>query len=142
MKKDSVTHRGVIKAVTPTSITILTDDDCRCDGCAVVALCNKSGEGDGGETVTIDLPDASRYRPGQRVEVTASSSATLRATLWALIVPVILFIGVLLGCNLWCSCSDTFSILMSFIALSIYWLLLWVFRRRLATGLRWQVREL
>lgn len=142
MKKDSVTHRGVIKAVTPRTLTILTDDDCRCEGCAVVALCNKGGEGENAETVTIDLPDTSAWHTGERVEIIASSGATLRATFWALIVPVILFVGVLLGCNLLGQCSDSLSIVLAFIGLAIYWCLLWLLRSKLAAGLKWSIRAI
>lgn len=142
MKKENVTHRGVIKHVAPRSLTIITDDECRCDGCAVVAICNKGGEGDSRETVTIDLPDTSAFHAGQRVEVTAASATTVRATWWALILPTLIFVGVLLGSNLGNPDSGAWAIAWAFGALAVYDFLLWLFRHRLASRLVWKVKPL
>ncbi|MCM1163683.1 MAG: SoxR reducing system RseC family protein [Muribaculaceae bacterium] len=140
MKKENVTHRGVIQRVSPNSLTILTDDECRCDGCAVVALCNKSSEGDNRETVVIDLPDTSAYSPGERVEVIAATASTVAATWWALILPTIIFVGTLLGINLGCKDAGAWSVVWAFVALGVYDFFLWLFRRKLARKLTWQVK--
>lgn len=140
MKKENVSHKGVIRSVDPHSLTIITDDECRCDGCAVVAICNKGGEGDSRETVVIDLPDTGAYRPGQRVEVTAAPASTVKATLWALILPTGIFVGVLMGLNICKPGMGAWSIAWAFGALALYDFFLWLFRRRLASKLSWTVR--
>ncbi len=141
MKKDNVTHRGVIQRIDARSLTIITDDACRCDGCAVVALCNKSSEGGvDRETVTIDVPDTSAYSVGQHVEVSASSASTLNAAFWALIVPTVIFVGVLLALNIGRPDMGAMAILWAFVALAVYDGLLYLFRRRLAKKLVWTVR--
>lgn len=149
MKKDNVTHRGIITRIDPSShsLTIHTEEDCKCEGCAVVAICNKSSDpaaekGTVGEDVVIDVPDAAEFRVGQRVEVSAGSASTLRATLWALILPTVIFVAVLLGVNLSCPDSGGWAILLAFIALGIYDLGLWLFRRKLASKIAWQVTRL
>ena len=141
MKKDNVTHRGVIQRIDARSLTIITDDACRCDGCAVVALCNKSSEGGGDrETVTIDVPDTSAYSVGQHVEVSASSASTLNAAFWALIVPTVIFVGVLLALNIGRPDMGAMAILWAFVALAGYDGRLYLCRRRLAKKLVWTVR--
>lgn len=142
MKKENVTHKGIIKSVTPGSLTIVTDDDCRCDGCAVVALCNKGGEGDQREMITIDTPEAQAFSPGERVEVTASSASTLRATWWALILPTVIFVATLLGVSLGWPESGAWSIGAAFAALAVYDAILWLCRKSLAQKLHWTVRRL
>lgn len=142
MKKENVTHRGVIQSVNPRSLTILTDDECRCDGCAVVAICNKGSEGENRETVVIDLPDTTGYKPGERVEVTASTASTAAATLWALFVPTVIFMGTLLAFNLGRPETGAWSIAWAFGALAVYDFFLWLFRRKLARKLRWTVSKI
>ncbi len=149
MKKDNVNHRGIITRIDTASHTLVihTEEECKCEGCAVVAICNKStdpvaGEGTKGENVTVDVPDTSPYRVGQRVEVSAGSASTLRATLWALILPTVIFIAVLLGVNLGYPDAGGWAILWAFLALAVYDFGLWVFRRRLASAIVWKVTPL
>ena len=81
MNKEDVTHRGVVESAGIDSLTIRTEEACKCDGCALTALCTTK---DGGhELLTIDTPLASDFAAGDRVEVTATSGSTLRAT-WSL----------------------------------------------------------
>ncbi len=141
MKKDNVTHKGVIQRIDSRSLTILTDDACRCDGCAVVALCNKSSEdGENRETVTVEVPDASAYSVGQHVEVSASSASTLHATFWALVMPTVIFVGILLWLNIGYPEMGAMAILWAFVALAVYDGFLYLFRRKLARRLVWTVR--
>lgn len=146
MKKDNVTHRGIITRIDTAShaLIIHTEEECKCEGCAVVAICNKESDpaaegGSKGEDVLIDVPDTAQYRVGQRVEVSAGSASTLRATLWALILPTVIFIAVLLGVNLGYPDAGGWAILWAFVALAVYDLGLWIFRRRLASAIVWKV---
>lgn len=146
MKKDNVTHRGIITRIDPAShsLTIHTEEDCKCEGCAVVAICNKTPgpaaeKGTVGEDVVIDIPDTAGFRVGQRVEVSAGSASTLRATLWALIFPTVIFVAVLLGVNLGRPGSGGWAIAWAFAALALYDLGLWLFRKKLARKIAWQV---
>ncbi len=43
MSKEDVTHRGIIQKVERSSLVILTEDECKCDGCAITALCSSKG---------------------------------------------------------------------------------------------------
>lgn len=142
-QKEDVSHRGIVKSVTAASITVLTDDDCRCEGCAVAAICNKSeGSESAHDLVTVDTPDAARFRPGERVEIIATSRSTMWATLWALILPTLLFVGVLLWVRLeWPALGD-WSIGIALGALVVYSLLLYLFRNALAGRIVWKVRPL
>ena len=141
MKQDYVTHSGTITHVTDSTLTLRTDGSCSCDGCAVAALCNKDTSS-GGESITIDTPQARQYSVGQQVEVIASSGSTLRATWWALLLPTILFVGIILGVRLLWPQSGAISLVAGFVALAIYDLGLYLFRRRLAQKIIWTIRPL
>lgn len=141
MKKENVTHKGVIVRISGNTLTLRTDEACQCDGCAVVALCNKS-EGSGSELLNIDTPEAADFREGERVEATASSDSTLLAAFWALIVPTVLFIGTILGMRFAWPDSGAWSIGAGFLVLGIYDFFLWLARKRIARRVSWKVSRL
>lgn len=141
MSKEDVSHKGVIQRVERDYLVISTEDDCKCEGCAITALCNSKG-GENHETLTIDCPGASDFSVGERVEVTATSSSTLRATWWALILPTLIFGGVVLGCRLGFPALGGWSIAIGFAALGLYDLFLYAQRRRLAQKISWKVRRI
>ena len=144
MSDKGVTHKGIVKSVTGDTITILADDNCSCDGCAVSMLCNKTSgdEGDSGELVTVSSPDASAFKPGERVELSASSGSTLSAAWWALILPSVLFIATILGVRLGWPRSGGWSIGAGFIVLGLYDLGLYLGRHRLSSNMVWRVKAL
>lgn len=140
MKKEDVTHRGVIERIGANTLTIRTGDDCRCDGCAITALCN--GKDKDGELIAINVSDVSCYSVGDCVDITATSSSTLRATWWALILPTLIFAGVILGCRLWFPSMGGWSIVAGFGALGLYDLFLYFQRHRLSQKIIWTVNKL
>lgn len=141
MKQDYVSHKGIVTAVRDGSLTLRAEEVGSCDGCAVAVICNKDKSGEGGtETITIDLPDALRFKVGDRVEAIASSGSTLRAALWALIVPTLIFIILVVGTRQIWPGLGSWSIAIGFGGLALYDLLLYLNRRRLASRLSWSVR--
>ena len=141
MKQDYVTHSGTITHVTDTSMTLRTDGSCSCDGCAVASLCNKDSS-TGGELITIDSPDSRYYSVGQQVEVIATSGSTLRATWWALILPTLIFVGVILAVRLAWPESGVWSLGAGFLALALYDFGLYLCRKKLSGKIIWKIRPL
>lgn len=141
MNKDYVTHQGIITRVSDGLLTLRTDEACSCDGCAVASLCNKDNP-KSHDTLTIDLPDATRFSVGERVEIIASSGSTLRATWWALLLPTLLFVGIILAVRLIWPSSGALSLVAGFVVLGIYDLILYLMRRRLAGRISWSVKRL
>lgn len=143
MKQDYVSHKGIVTAVSDGSLTLRAEEVGNCDGCAVAVICNKDKSSDSAtETITIDLPDALRFKVGDRVEAIASSGSTLRAALWALIVPTLVFILLVVGVRMAWPSLGAWSIAIGFGGLALYDLFLYLNRRRLASRLAWSVRLL
>ena len=140
MKKEDVTHRGVVERTGDNTLTIRTGDDCRCDGCAVTALCN--GKDKNGELITINVPDSSRYSVGDRVEITATSTSTLLATWWSLILPTLVLVSVILICRFQFPELGGWSVAIGLGALVLYDLFLYLQRHRLAQKIIWTVNKL
>ena len=141
MSKEDVTHCGIIQKVERSSLVILTEDECKCDGCAITALCGSKG-GDQKELLKIDTPLAGDFTIGERVEVSATSSSTLRATWWALILPTLIFGGVIVGLRLGFPSLGGWSIALGFIALGLYDLFLYAKRKSLAQKISWKIRKI
>ncbi len=141
MNKDYVTHSGIITRIDDGSLTLRTEEACRCEGCAVASLCNKDSSSEQ-ESITINTPESSLYNVGERVEIIASSGSTLRATWWALMLPTLLFIGIVLAVRLIWHNSGAWSLVTGFVVLAIYDLFLYRFRKRLAQNISWKVRRL
>ncbi|WP_297072437.1 SoxR reducing system RseC family protein [uncultured Duncaniella sp.] len=144
MSKEDVTHRGVIEKVERGYLVIRTEDECKCDGCAITALCNSNNSkgNDKKELLTIDTPSAGDYTRGERVEVSATSDSTLRATWWALILPTLIFGGAIVGLRLGFPTLGGWSIALAFVALGIYDLFLYRFRKSLAQKISWKIRKI
>lgn len=140
MKKEDVTHRGVVERTGDNTLTIRTGDNYRCDGCAVSALCN--GKDKDEELITINVPDSSRYSVGDRVEITATSSSTVLATWWALGLPTLAFVSTILICRLGFPELGGWSIAIGFAVLGLYDLFLYFNRRRLSGKIVWTVNKL
>ncbi len=140
MSKEDVSHRGTVEKVGNGYLIIRTQDECKCEGCAITALCNSKGGGK--ELLTIDTPAASDFAVGDRIEAVASSNSTLQAAWWALILPTIIFAGVTLGCRYGYPESGGWSIAAGFLALALYDFFLYRQRRRLAQKVSWKVRKL
>ena len=141
MSKEDVTHRGVIEKVENGYLAIRTEDDCKCDGCVVMALCNTK-EGSKPELITIDTPEANNFSIGEKVEVTATSASTLRATWWALILPTLIFGGVIVGLRLGIPSLGGWSIACGAAALGLYDLFLYRNRKRFAQKISWKIRKI
>lgn len=139
MKKEDVTHKGIITQVGPHTLTIMTSDDCKCDGCAVAVMCN--GKDKESELITIETSDAYRFQNGDHVVVTATSSSTLLATWWALILPTVIFVGLILGFRIGYPEIGGWSIAIGFAGLGLYDLCLFLFRKGLANKIKWKVEK-
>jgi len=120
MNKDYVTHSGIITRIDDGSLTLRTEEACRCEGCAVASLCNKDSSSEQ-ESITINTTESSLSKVGERVEVIASSGSTLRL--------------------IWHN-SGAWSLVTGFVVLAIYDLFLYRFRKRLAQNISWKVRRL
>lgn len=141
MSKEDVTHRGVIEKIGDGYLALRTEEDCKCDGCAVMALCNTK-EGGQPELLTIDTPEAKDYSIGEKVEVTATSASTLLATWWALILPTLIFGGVIVGLRLGVPSLGGWSIACGAAALGLYDLFLYRNRKRFAQKISWKIRKI
>lgn len=124
---DETLHHGTVKAVEPDRLTIAIHDELSCDGCAVAAFCGKGNQGE----MTVAAVDASDFRPGDRVEVSATTPSQQAAIIWALILPLALFLGLVF-----------FSAAAALASVMVYYGVLYLFRDKLQNSLHWKIRKI
>ena len=137
MSVDNVTHRGTVEQVNGDTILVkLSGDECRCDGCSITALC--TGRSVEGPVITVSgCRDARHYRVGDRVVLTASSTSTMMSSLWLFVIPLIILVSlVLYGAS---RDGGIWSVLSGIAAMIVYDGILFLFRHRLASGIKWNV---
>lgn len=124
---DETLHHGTVKAVGPDRLTIAIHDELSCDGCAVAAFCGKGNSGE----MTISTREASEFSVGDRVEVSATTPSQQAAIVWALALPLAIFLAVVF-----------FSAPAALASVMLYYCILYLFRNRLQNSLHWKIRKI
>lgn len=134
---DSVSHRGIVQKVGCDYIVVkVKDDDCNCDGCTITALC--TGCSVEGPLLTVDCRRADcRFKAGDKVRLTASSGSTLFSSFWLFVVPLVILVAIVLygASEDW----GIWSVIAGVGTMLVYDAVLFVFRRRLASHIHWDV---
>lgn len=135
---DSVSHRGIVEKVGYDFVVVkVKEDDCNCEGCSITALC--TGRSVEGPLLTVKpCPRAAdRFKAGDRVRLTASSGSTLFSSFWLFIVPLVILVAIVLfgASEDW----GIWSVIAGVGAMLVYDAVLFSFRRRLASRIRWDV---
>ena len=123
-----MTHPGTVTAVKQGFVTVQITSVSACASCQAHSKCGFAES----KTKTLDIPSADwqQYAEGQPVTVTIDHSRGLLATWWAYLLPALLILAVAVPLSL-AGLSEPLVILLSFAALALYLLLLWLLRKKL-----------
>ena len=123
-----MTHPGTVTAVKQGFVTVQITSVSACASCQAHSKCGFAES----KTKTLDIPSADwqQYAEGQPVNVTIDHSRGLLATWWAYLLPALLILAVAVPLSL-AGLSEPLVILLSFAALTLYLLLLWLLRKKL-----------
>lgn len=123
-----MTHPGTVTAVKQGFVTVQITSVSACASCQAHSKCGFAES----KTKTLDIPSADwqQYAEGQPVTVTIDHSRGLLATWWAYLLPALLILAVAVPLSL-AGLSEPLVILLSFAALTLYLLLLWLLRKKL-----------
>jgi positive regulator of sigma E activity len=122
-----ISYRGIVTNVYPGILQVEIRDETACDACSAQGSCVMSGA----REKRIEVPFASGdYCAGDAVTVVGKSSAGLRATFFAFLLPLILLFVILIIATA-LGLGDHTAALLSLAALAIYYAGLFLFRKRL-----------
>lgn len=123
-----ISHSGVVEKVSEGRVTVRILQTSACAACKVASHCNASESKV--KLVDVDCDNASVYREGQEVVVSASQAVANRALLLGFGIPFLILVGVLF-IVLKTTGNEAVAALSGLGALMPYYLLLWLLRRQI-----------
>lgn len=129
MKADRIKHSGIVECVDGGKVRVRIVQTSACQSCKVASHCNASEK----KVKTIDVigvPDAWRWRSGDAVTVSASTSVAFRALLFSFGVPFVVMVAVLVAVVLAVG-DETVGGLCAIASLLPYYAVLYLVRDRI-----------
>jgi positive regulator of sigma E activity len=135
-------HKGIVTAVSPDGTAVdlrLVDEAADCGGCALKGLCSPANTSAAKDAVVITancggcLPGV-----GDFVEVGLPDSVRWFSTVVALLLPILLFVGVLLAA-ITLNAGDAVAVVAALLSITVYYIILIPLRRRLSRRARWNI---
>ena len=125
---ESISHKGVVIKVTPQVTTVAFTQHGACSECHAAGLC---GMGDMAEkAVEVPTDPYTRRQVGDEVEVLLKASMGFKAVYLAYLIPLLIILAVILGL-LALGVSEVISALSGLGAVAVYYLVLWLCRKKL-----------
>ena len=135
---EKIRHSGVIDSISGGVVRVRILQQSACSACRVSGYCHASEAKE--KLVDVNCDDASAYRVGQAVVVTASRQVAFRATLLGFIVPLIIIIVVLVVA-IRVTGSEAVAALSALGALMLWYSLLWLLRSMISSQVSFQIEE-
>ncbi len=132
-----VRHSGIVETVDGECVKVRILQASACAHCKISGHCNAS---DSKEKI-VDVrgvADASRFKAGDEVVVYASMNTASQALMLGFGLPFVVLVGVLF-CVYALTADEALSALSGIAALIPYYILLWLFRERLAGRMRFGI---
>lgn len=135
-----IEHIGIIRKVTDNSIEVEFTAHSACEKCHIKGACQESSEKEE-RTVNIDKKKGEIYDIGEKVTLFFSEKEGLTAVLWAYITPIIISILALalMTAN---HISEPVAALISLAIIVTYFIILYIFRRKIKTKIRIKVEKI
>lgn len=132
-----IRHSGVVDAVEGGCVKVRILQTSACAHCKIAGHCNAS---DSKEKIVdvYGVADAARFKVGDEVVVTASMGIASQALLLGFGLPFVVLVGVLF-CVYALTADEAVAALSGLASLIPYYILLWLFRNRLAGRMRFGI---
>ena len=133
-------HKGIVSAVDDRLVEVEFTVESACSECKAKGLC---GVDEGNRRfVTVYEPNAAYYAVGEEVMISVSESMGMKAATWAYIIPFFIILGSLLVMRLVFNLSEHIAGLSSLGLVVLYYVGLWIFRRRIEKEIVFKIRKI
>jgi sigma-E factor negative regulatory protein RseC len=132
-------HRGIVSAIGEKLVEVEFVAESDCGDCKAKGLCG-ADEGDG-HFVTVYEPLAQYFSVGEEVLVGVSEVMGMKAATYAYIIPFFILLGTLL-LTLHIGRSETIAGLTSLGIMCVYYVVLYLFRRRIEKEIVFKIRKI
>ena len=129
MAKNEVSHKGIVKSVTPELTTVEILSLSACAECHAKGMCGIADS----EIKEISVPTDpySDYKPGDEVEVMLKKSMGLKAVWISYVIPLFILMILILSLSS-VTVHEVYAGLGAIAGVALYYLLIYIFRDRLA----------
>jgi sigma-E factor negative regulatory protein RseC len=133
-------HKGVVSEVGEKMVEVEFVTESACAHCKAKGLCGVD-EGDR-RFVTVWEPMAQYYRVGEEVVIGVSEVMGMRAAVWAYIVPFFILLGGLIVTLRLLGWGEVAGGLSSLGLMCLYYVGLWLMRRRIEKEIVFKIRKI
>ena len=129
MSKNEISHKGVIKSITPELTTVEIVSTSACAACHAKGMCGLSES----KIKTIEVPTDpySEHSPGDEVEVVLKKSMGLKAVWISYVIPLFILMILILSLSS-VNVHEAYVGLGAIAGVALYYLVIYLFRNRLA----------
>ncbi len=133
-----IEHEGIIEKINGNNITVRILQKSACSSCHAKGACMSADF----KEKQVDVSDFSgKFVENEQVIIEGKESLGYKAILWAFVLPlVIILVALVLTLNLW-NYSETEAALSSIIALIPYYILLYLFRNKMAKSFKFNIKK-
>ena len=138
MDREEISHIGRVVEVTPELTTVEIISSSACAECHASGLCGISEY----TTKAVQVPTSpyKDYEVGEEVDVVLKASMGHKAVWIAYMIPLVILLGALLG-SLACGVSEILSALVAFVAVGLYYWIIYLFRNRMRNEYVFTIRS-
>lgn len=139
--KDDIEHDGIIESFNGESVLVRITQTSACAECKAKSLCQSTES----KVKTIEAKLKTDYQStklsvGDHVKVIGTTKMGNDAILLAFILPLIIIIGCLIICIKFIKIDELTSILLMIGTLSLYYIILYLFRKKIANKFVFMIR--
>lgn len=145
--KGQIEHSGTVESIGGGYIRVRITQSSACAGCTARSLCQSAESKD----KIVDVPLGHEYGSGlgyngcpsvgERVTVYGSSEMGHKAVVLAFVVPLVLTVGMIAAGIQSFGLSEPASIGLAFLALALYYFILWTQRQRIQRQFVWRIKR-
>jgi sigma-E factor negative regulatory protein RseC len=123
----TIQHRGVVERIEGARVFVKVERGTACQACHAKGLCGEQGED---RIIEVRTPYASTFERGERVVVALlKTKMGYSSVIWAYVLPLVVLMAVLLGSHA-LGATDGLSALLSILAVAVYYVVIYIMRRR------------
>ena len=133
-----ISHKGRVVSADSKKVSVEIVSESACAACHAAGLCGMSESRK--KIVEVPAPAGMEYASGQAVEVCLAPKTGLKAVLLSYVLPVMFVLILILSLSL-IGLGELAAGVISILGVALYYLVLYLFRDRLAEGYEFFIRR-
>ena len=133
-----ISHKGRVVSADSKKVSVEIVSESACAACHAAGLCGMSESRK--KIVEVPAPAWMEYVPGQEVEVCLAPKTGLKAVLLSYVLPVMFLLILILSLSL-IGLGELAAGVISILGVALYYLILYLFKDRLAEGYEFFIRR-